>query len=180
MENIKSLILTVVMFFTFSIVMNAQLMSQSNVIPYEQIGYVRLDNKSINTCYNLCYYTIQTKHVFVIEAYGEKVDFDDNVIVLCFDDGSVIKLHQDEGTFDSYYNSLYKRYTDLTRLFYVLDDETIDVLKSKKLVNMRIDFGDSRYNDIGLVDRGDKIKVWFNRCYDKATQIIEKRSNELN
>lgn len=176
MEKMKSFILALVMFFTFSIGMNAQ----GYAIPYEQIGYVRLDNKSINSCYNLCYYTIQTNHVFVIEAYGEKVEFDDNVIVLCFDDGSVIKLHQDEGTFDSYYNSLYKRYTDLTRLFYVLDDETIDVLKSKKFVNMRIDFGDSSYKDISLVDRGDKIKMWFNRCYDKATQIIDKRSNELN
>lgn len=176
MEKMKSFILALVMFFTFSIGMNAH----GYAIPYEQIGYVRLDNKSINSCYNLCYYTIQTNHVFVIEAYGEKVEFDDNVIVLCFDDGSVIKLHQDEGTFDSYYNSLYKRYTDLTRLFYVLDDETIDVLKSKKLVNMRIDFGDSSYKDISLVDRGDKIKMWFNRCYDKATQIIDKRSNELN
>lgn len=180
MENIKSLILTVVMFFTCFINMNAQLMSQSNVIPYEQIGYVRLDNKSINTSYNLCYYTIQTKHVFVIEAYGEKVDFDDNVIVLCFDDGSISKLHQDEVTFDSYYNSLYKRYTDVTRLFYALDDETIDMLKSKNLINIRIEFSDSSYKDLSLVDRGDKIKMWFNKCYDKATQIIDKRSNELN
>lgn len=176
MEKMKSFILALVMFFTFSIGMNAQ----GYAIPYEQIGYVRLDNKSINSCYNLCYYTIQTNHVFVIEAYGEKVEFDDNVIVLCFDDGSISKLHQDEVTFDSYYNSLYKRYTDVTRLFYVLDDETIDMLKSKKLVNMRIDFGDSSYKDISLVDRGDKIKMWFNKCYDKATQIIDKRSNELN
>ena len=172
----KSFILALVMFFTFSIGMNAQ----GYAIPYEQIGYVRLDNKSINSCYNLCYYTIQTKHVFVIEAYGEKVDFDDNVIVLCFDDGSISKLHQDEVTFDSYYNSLYKRYTDVTRLFYVLDDETIDMLKTKNLINIRIDFGNSRYKDLSLVDRGDKIKMWFNRCYDKATQIIVKRSNELN
>lgn len=176
MEKMKSFILALVMFFTFSIGMNAQ----GYAIPYEQIGYVRLDTRSINSCYNLCYYTIQTKHVFVIEAYGEKVEFDDNVIVLCFDDGSVIKLHQDEGTFDSYYNSLYKRYTDLTRLFYVLDDETIDMLKTKNLINIRIDFGNSRYKDLSLVDRGDKIKMWFNRCYDKATQIIVKRSNELN
>ena len=176
MEKMKSFILALVMFFTFSIGMNAQ----GYAIPYEQIGYVRLDNKSINSCYNLCYYTIQTKHVFVIEAYGEKVDFDDNVIVLCFDDGSISKLHQDEVTFDSYYNSLYKRYTDVTRLFYVLDDETIDMLKSKNLINIRIDFGNSRYKDLSLVDRGDKIKMWFNKCYDKATQIIDKRSNELN
>lgn len=176
MEKMKSFILALVMFFTFSIGMNAQ----GYAIPYEQIGYVRLDNKSINSCYNLCYYTIQTKHVFVIEAYGEKVDFDDNVIVLCFDDGSISKLHQDEVTFDSYYNSLYKRYTDVTRLFYVLDDETIDMLKTKNLINIRIDFGNSRYKDLSLVDRGDKIKMWFNRCYDKATQIIVKRSNELN
>lgn len=176
MEKMKSFILALVIFFTFSIGMNAQ----GYAISYEQIGWVRLDNKSINSSYNLCYYTIQTNHVFVIEAYGDKVEFYDNVIVLCFDDGSISKLHQDEGTFDSYYNSLYKRYTDLTRLFYVLDDETIDVLKSKKLVNMRIDFGDSSYKDISLVDRGDKIKMWFNKCYDKATQIIDKRSNELN
>lgn len=176
MEKMKSFILALVMFFTFSIGMNAQ----GYAIPYEQIGYVRLDNKSINSCYNLCYYTIQTKHVFVIEAYGEKVDFDDNVIVLCFDDGSISKLHQDEVTFDSYYNSLYKRYTDVTRLFYVLDDETIDMLKTKNLINIRIDFGNSRYKDLSLVDRGDKIKMWFNKCYDKATQIIDKRSNELN
>lgn len=175
MKKMKSLILTVVMFFTFSIVMNAQ----GYAIPYEQIGYVRLDNKSINTCYNLCYYTIQTKRVFVIETYGDKVEFDDNVIVLCFDDGSISKLHQDEVTFDSYYNSLYKRYTDVTRWFYVLDDETIDMLKSKNLINIRIDFGNSRYKDLSLVDRGDKIKMWFNKCYDKATQIIEKRSNDL-
>lgn len=176
MEKMKSFILALVMFFTFSIGMNAQ----GYAIPYEQIGYVRLDNKSINSCYNLCYYTIQTNHIFVIEAYGDKVEFYDNVIVLCFDDGSISKLHQDEVTFDSYYNSLYKRYTDVTRWFYILDDETIDMLKSKKLVNMRIDFGDSSYKDISLVDRGDKIKMWFNRCYDKATQIIVKRSNELN
>lgn len=176
MEKIKGFILALVMFFTFSIGMNAQ----DYAIPYEQIGYVRLDNKSINTCYNLCYYTIQAKHVFVIENYGDKVDFDDNVIVLCFDDGSISKLHQDEVTFDSYYNSLYKRYTDLTRLFYVLDNETIDMLKSQKIVNMRIEFGNSRYKDLSLVDRGEKIKVWFNKCYDKATQIIDKRSNELN
>ena len=165
MENIKSLILTVVMFFTCFINMNAQLMSQSNVIPYEQIGYVRLDNKSINTSYNLCYYTIQTKHVFVIEAYGEKVDFDDNVIVLCFDDGSISKLHQDEVTFDSYYNSLYKRYTDVTRLFYVLDDETIDMLKSKNLINIRIDFGDSRYKDLLLSAGADDIGDRRGNCY---------------
>lgn len=176
MEKMKSFILALVMFFTFSIGMNAQ----GYAIPYEQIGYVRLDNKSINTSYNLCYYTIQTKHVFVIEAYGEKVDFDDNVIVLCFDDGSISKLHQDEVTFDSYYNSLYKRYTDVTRLFYILDDETIDMLKSKNLINIRIDFGNSRYKDLSLVDRGDKIKAWFNKCNIKATQIIDKRSNELN
>ena len=176
MEKMKSFILALVMLFTFSIGMNAQ----GYAIPYEQIGYVRLDNKSINSCYNLCYYTIQTKHVFVIETYGEKVEFDDNVIVLCFDDGSISKLHQDEVTFDSYYNSLYKRYTDVTRLFYVLDDETIDMLKSKNLINIRIDFGNSRYKDLSLVDRGDKIKMWFNKCYDKATQIIDKRSNELN
>lgn len=176
MKKMKSFILALVMFFTFSVGMNAQ----DYAIPYEQIGWVRLDNKSINTNYNLCYYTIQTKHVFVIEAYGDKVEFDDNVIVLCFDDGSISKLHQDEGTFDSYYNSLYKRYTDVTRLFYVLDDETIDMLKSKNLINIRIDFGNSRYKDISLVDRGEKIKVWFNKCYDKATQIIDKRSNELN
>lgn len=176
MEKMKSFILALVVFFTFSIGMNAQ----GYAIPYEQIGYVRLDNKSINSSYNLCYYTIQTKHVFVIEAYSEKVDFDDNVIVLCFDDGSISKLHQDEVTFDSYYNSLYKRYTDVTRLFYVLDDETIDMLKSKNLINIRIEFSDSSYKDLSLVDRGDKIKMWFNKCYDKATQIIEKRSNELN
>lgn len=176
MVKIYGFILAIVMFFTFSIGMNAQ----GYAIPYEQIGYVRLDNKSINSCYNLCYYTIQTNHVFVIEAYGEKVEFDDNVIVLCFDDGSISKLHQDEVTFDSYYNSLYKRYTDVTRLFYILDDETIDMLKTKNLINLRIDFGDSSYKDLGLIDRGEKIKVWFNKCYDKATQIIDKRSNELN
>lgn len=176
MEKMKSFILALVMFFTFSIGMNAQ----GYAIPYEQIGYVRLDNKSINTCYNLCYYTIQSNNAFVIEAYGDKVEFDDNVIILCFHDGSISKLHQDEGTFDSYYNSLYKRYTDLTRLFYVLDNETIDMLKSKNLINIRIDFGNTRYKDISLVDRGEKIKVWFNKCYDKATQIIDKRSNELN
>ena len=44
---------------------------------------------------------------------------------------------------------------------------------------MRIEFGNSRYKDLSLVDRGDKIKMWFNRCYDKATQIIDKRSNDL-
>lgn len=176
MKKMKSFILALVMFFTFSIGMNAQ----DYAIPYEQIGWVRLDNKSINTNYNLCYYTIQTNHIFVIEAYGDKVEFDDNVIVLCFDDGSISKLHQDEGTFDSYYNSLYKRYTDVTRLFYILDDETIDMLKSKNLINIRIDFGNSRYKDLSLVDRGDKIKAWFNKCNIKATQIIDKRSNELN
>ena len=48
MENIKSLILTLVIFFTFSIGMNAQ----GYAIPYEQIGWVRLDNKSINSSYN--------------------------------------------------------------------------------------------------------------------------------
>lgn len=176
MEKMKSFILALVMFFTFSIGMNAQ----GYAIPYEQIGYVRLDNKSINSCYNLCYYTIQTKHVFVIEAYGEKVYFDDNVIVLCFDDGSISKLHQDKVTFDSYYNSLYKRYTDVTRWFYILDDETIDMLKTKNLINIRIEFSDSSYKDLSLVDIGDKIKMWFNKCYDKATQIIDKRSNELN
>lgn len=176
MEKMKSFIFALVIFFTFSIGMNAQ----GYAISYEQIGWVRLDNKSINSSYNLCYYTIQTNHVFVIEAYGEKVEFDDNVIVLCFDDGSISKLHQDEVTFDSYYNSLYKRYTDVTRLFYVLDDETIDMLKTKNLINIRIDFGNSRYKDLSLVDRGDKIKMWFNKCYDKATQIIDKRSNELN
>ena len=175
----KGFVFSLVMFFSCFISMNAQLMSQSNVIPYEQIGYVRLDNKSINSCYNLCYYTIQTKHVFVIEAYGEKVDFDDNVIVLCFDDGSISKLHQDEVTFDSYYNSLYKRYTDVTRLFYAIDDETIDMLKTKNLINLRIEFGDSSYKDLGLIDRGDKIKTWFNKCYFKAEKIIEKRSNEV-
>lgn len=175
MEKMKSFILALVMFFTFSIGMNAQ----GYAIPYEQIGYVRLDNKSINSCYNLCYYTIQTKHVFVIEAYGEKVDFDDNVIVLCFDDGSISKLHQDEVTFDSYYNSLYKRYIDVTRLFYALDDETIDMLKSKNLINLRIEFGNSRYKDLSLIDRGEKIKAWFNKCNIKAEQIIEKRSNDL-
>ena len=175
----KGFVFSLVMFFSCFISMNAQLMSQSNVIPYEQIGYVRLDNKSINTCYNLCYYTIQTKHVFVIEAYGEKVDFDDNVIILCFDDGSISKLHQDEVTFDSYYNSLYKRYTDVTRWFYIINDETIDMLKSKNLINIRIDFGNSRYKDLSLIDRGDKIKTWFNKCYFKAEQIIEKRSNEV-
>lgn len=175
MEKMKSFILALVMFFTFSIGMNAQ----GYAIPYEQIGYVRLDNKSINSCYNLCYYTIQTKHVFVIEAYGEKVDFDDNVIVLCFDDGSISKLHQDEVTFDSYYNSLYKRYIDVTRLFYALDDETIDMLKSKNLINLRIEFGNSRYKDLSLIDRGEKIKAWFNKCNIKAAQIIEKRSNDL-
>ena len=180
MEKMKGFVFSLVMFFSCFISMNAQLMSQSNVIPYEQIGYVRLDNKSINTCYNLCYYTIQTKHVFVIEAYGEKVDFDDNVIILCFDDGSISKLHQDEVTFDSYYNSLYKRYTDVTRWFYIINDETIDMLKSKNLINIRIDFGNSRYKDLSLIDRGDKIKTWFNKCYFKAEQIIEKRSNELN
>lgn len=180
MEKMKGFVFSLVMFFSCFINMNAQLMSQSNVIPYEQIGYVRLDTRSINSSYNLCYYTIQTKHVFVIEAYGEKIEGDNNVMVLCFDDGSVIKLYQDMSAVDCYYNPLYKRYTDVTRLFYSLDDETIDMLKSKNLINMRIDFGDSRYNDIGLVDRGDKIKVWFNRCYDKATQIIVKRSNELN
>lgn len=176
MEKMKSFILALVMFFTFSIGMNAQ----GYAIPYEQIGYVRLDNKSINSSYNLCYYTIQSNHAFVIEAYGEKVDFDDNVIVLCFDDGSISKLHQDEVTFDSYYNSLYKRYTDVTRLFYVLDDETIDMLKSKNLINIRIDFGNSRYKDLSLIDRGEKIKAWFNKCNIKATQIIEKRSNDLD
>jgi lipoprotein len=179
MKKIHGFILAIVMFFSCFISMDAQLMPQSNVIPYEQIGYVRLDTRSINSSYNLCYYTIQTKHVFVIEAYGEKIDFDDNVIVLFFDDGSISKLHQDEATFDSYYNSLYKRYTDVTRLFYALDDETIDMLKYKNLVNMRIDFGNSRYKDLSLVDRGEKIKAWFNKCYDKATQIIEKRSNDL-
>lgn len=176
MEKMKSFILALVMFFTFSIGMNAQ----GYAIPYEQIGWVRLDNKSINSSYNVSYYTVQANHVFVIEVYGDKVEFYDNVIVLCFDDGSISKLHQDEVTFDSYYNSLYKRYTDVTRWFYILDDETIDMLKTKNLINIRIDFGNSRYKDLSLVDRGDKIKMWFNKCYFKATQIIDKRSNELN
>lgn len=176
----KGFVFSIVMFFTCFINMNAQLMSQSNVIPYEQIGYVRLDNKSINSSYNVSYYTVQANHVFVIEVYGEKIEGDNNVMVLCFDDGSVIKLYQDVSAVDCYYNPLYKRYIDFTRLFYVLDDESIVMLKSQKLVNMRIEFGDASYKDISLIDRGEKIKVWFNKCYDKATQIIDKRSNELN
>ena len=175
MENIKSLILTLVIFFTFSIGMNAH----GYAIPYEQIGWVRLDNKSINSSYNVSYYTVQANHVFVIEVYGEKIEGDNNVMVLCFDDGSVIKLHQDMSAVDCYYNPLYKRYIDFTRLFYVLDDESIVMLKSQKLVNIHIEFGDASYKDISLIDRGDKIKTWFNKCYFKAEQIIEKRSNEL-
>lgn len=175
MENIKSLILTLVIFFTFSIGMNAQ----GYAIPYEQIGYVRLDNKSINSSYNVSYYTVQANHVFVIEVYGEKIEGDNNVMVLCFDDGSVIKLYQDMSAVDCYYNPLYKRYIDFTRLFYVLDDESIVMLKSQKIVNMRIEFGDASYKDISLIDRGDKIKTWFNKCYFKAEQIIEKHSNEM-
>ena len=176
MEKMKSFILALVMLFTFSIGMNAQ----DYAIPYEQIGYVRLDNKSINSSYNVSYYTVQANHVFVIEVYGEKIEGDNNVMVLCFDDGSVIKLYQDMSAVDCYYNPLYKRYIDFTRLFYVLDDETIDMLKSKNLINIRIDFGNSRYKDLSLIDRGEKIKAWFNKCNIKATQIIEKRSNELN
>ncbi len=180
MENIKSLILTVVMFFTFSIVMNAQLMPNGGVISYEQVGWARLDNKSINSSYNVSYYTVQANHVFVIEVYGKKIETDNNVMALCFDDGSVIKLYQDMSAVDCYYNPLYKRYIDFTRLFYVLDDESIVMLKSQKLVNMRIEFGDASYKDVSLIDRGDKIKTWFNKCYFKAEQIIVKRSNELN
>lgn len=180
MEKMKSFILSLVMFFTFSIGMNAQLMPNGGVISYEQVGWVRLDNKSINSSYNVSYYTVQANHVFVIEVYGEKIEGDNNVMVLCFDDGCVIKLYQDMSAVDCYYNPLYKRYIDFTRLFYVLDDESIVMLKSQKLVNMRIEFGDASYKDISLIDRGEKIKVWFNKCYDKATQIIDKRSNELN
>ena len=49
----------------------------------------------------------------------------------------------------------------------------------KNLINMRIDFGDASYKDISLIDRGEKIKAWFNKCNIKAAQIIEKRSNDL-
>jgi hypothetical protein len=177
MEKIKTFFVAFLVLFTFCVKAKSQVMTYNDVSYYEGVGSINFENTLWIPICRACYYTIQTEHIFAIELYYKKLELSDKTLLLKFDDGSVIKLHQCANAISTYYDYLSKSYIDLTRMFYKLDDEAIDKLKSQNLIKVRIELSNSDYKDIDLVKKGNKIKKWFNDCYIQADKVIKKRES---
>lgn len=177
MEKIKTFFVAFLVFFAFCVKAKSQVMTYNDVSYYERVGSIRLENSLWIPISCASYYTIQTEHIFGIELYYKKLELADKILLLKFDDESVIKLKQCANAIDTYYDYLGKSYIIFTKMFYKLDDEAIDKLKSQKLIKVRIELSNSDYKDIDLIKKGDKIKKWFNECYIQADKIIKKRES---
>lgn len=139
-----------------------------------------LKNKpiKIKPSYNIEYYASITKHVFVVEVHGEKIECDNNVLVLCFDGGDVIKLCEDSREFKRDYRSFYRRCVDITSFGYIIDDKTVDMLKSQKLVSARIEFDDSCHKGVELIKEFRDIHKFIIDSYDKFEEFIKNKLND--
>ena len=177
MKNIKTFFVAFFVLFTFCVKANSQTMTYNDVSYYEGVGSIGLENNLFYYICKACYYTIQTEHIFAIELYFKKLELSDKTLLLKFDDGSVIKLQQCANAIDRSYDALSKSYIDVTKMFYKLDDEAIDKLKSQNLIKVRIELSNSDYKDIDLAKKGNKIKKWFNDCYIQADKVIKKRES---
>jgi len=167
MVKIHGFILAIVMFFTFSLNMNAQ------TNDYEQFGWVLLDgNRSISPC-NGCYYlTKQMEHVFGVQFHGVMMDDVGDILLLTFSDGSVLKLPRRESVIENYYHPEYKKMIDCTTLYYNLTDEAIYMLRLHNIVKISVELDNLDNKEITLMNRGNDVKEWFNYCFIKANQKV--------
>ena len=167
MKKIYGFILAIVMFFTFSINMSA------NVNDYEQFGWVLLDgNQSTSPC-NGCYYlTKQMEHVFGVQFHGVRMDDVGDILLLKFDDGSVIKLYRRDAVIEKYYHPEYKKIVYCSTFYYNLTDEAIYMLRLHNLVKISVELDNLDNKEITLMNRGNDVKEWFNYCFIKGNQKV--------
>lgn len=165
MVKIHGFILAIVMFFTFSLNMNAQ------TNDYEQFGWVLLDmNKTSFPC-NGCYYlSDKSEHVFGIQFHGARMDGVGDILLLTFDDGSVIKLYRRDAVIEKYYHPEYKKMVYCSTFYYNLTDEAIYMLRLHNLVKISVELDNLDNKEITLMNRGNDVKEWFNNCFIKANQ----------
>lgn len=165
MEKMKSFILALVMLFTFSLSMNAR------VNDYEQFGWVLLDRNKTSFPCNGCYYlSDKSEHVFGIQFNGARMDGVGDILLLTFDDGSVIKLHRRDAVIEKYYHPEYKKMVYCSTFYYNLTDEAIYMLRLHNLVKISVELDNLDYKEINLSSNGGDVKEWFNNCFIKAYQ----------
>lgn len=165
MEKMKSFILALVMLFTFSLSMN------SRVNDYEQFGWVLLDRNKTSFPCNGCYYlSDKSEHVFGIQFNGARMDGVGDILLLTFDDVSVIKLHRRDAVIEKYYHPEYKKMVYCSTFYYNLNDEAIYMLRFNNLVKISVELDNLGYKEINLSSNGGDVKEWFNNCFIKAYQ----------
>lgn len=165
MEKIKGFIFSIVMLFTFSLSMNAR------VNDYEQFGWVLLDRNKTSFPCNGCYYlSDKSEHVFGIQFNGARMDGVGDILLLTFDDGSVIKLHRRDAVIEKYYHPEYKKMVYCSTFYYNLTDEAIYMLRLHNLVKISVELDNLDYKEINLSSNGGDVKEWFNNCFIKAYQ----------
>lgn len=167
MEKIKGFIFSIVMLFTFSLSMNAR------VNDYEQFGWVLLDRNKTSFPCNGCYYlSDKSEHVFGIQFNGARMDGVGDILLLTFDDGSVIKLHRRDAVIEKYYHPEYKKMVYCSTFYYNLTDEAIYMLRLHNLVKISVELDNLDYKEINLSSNGGDVKEWFNNCFIKANQKV--------
>ena len=165
MEKIKGFIFSFVMLFTFSLSMNAR------VNDYEQFGWVLLDRNKTSFPCNGCYYlSDKSENVFGIQFHGARMDVVGDILLLTFDDGSVIKLYRRDAVIKKYYHPEYKKIVYCSTFYYNLNDEAIYMLRFNNLVKISVELDNLGYKEINLSSNGGDVKEWFNNCFIKAYQ----------
>lgn len=167
MVKIHSFILALVMLFTFSISMNAR------VNDYEQFGWVLLDRNKTSFPCNGCYYlSDKSEHVFGIQFHGARMDGVGDILLLTFDDDSVIKLYRRDAVIEKYYHPEYKKMVYCSTFYYNLTDEAIYMLRLHNLVKISVELDNLDNKEINLSSNGGDVKEWFNNCFIKAYQKV--------
>lgn len=167
MVKIHGFILAIVMFFTFSLNMNAQ------TNDYEQFGWVLLGGNQTTPPCNGCYYlSKQMENVFGIQFHGARMDGVGDILLLTFDDDSVIKLYLRDTVIEKYYHPEYKKMVYCSTFYYNLTDEAIYMLRLHNLVKISVELDNLDNKEITLMNRGNDVKEWFNNCFIKANQKV--------
>lgn len=167
MEKIKGFIFSIVMLFTFSLSMNAR------VNDYEQFGWVLLDRNKTSFPCNGCYYlSDKSENVFGIQFHGARMDGVGDILLLTFDDGSVIKLYRRDAVIKKYYHPEYKKIVYCSTFYYNLNDEAIYMLRFNNLVKINVELDNLDYKEINLSSNGGDVKEWFNNCFIKTYQKV--------
>ena len=112
------------------------------------------------------------ENVFGIQFLGARMDGVGDILLLTFDDGSVIKLYRRDAVIEKYYHPEYKKMVYCSTFYYNLTDEAIYILRLHNLVKISVELNNLDNKEINLMNRSNDVKEWFNNCFIKANQKV--------